>query len=327
MAQAKAARKVSGTNMVERVPHKRKATAGGTGHNGAALASVLIQQAEAKAKAVTAEWKSLKERLAEIKLLSHEDHIEFRKAMVERQAQITNAAKLVNVNIMTYRSQNPEANTVYNACSEWMRLSEACDAGWNPDMTLGWNELKGLATQHLDKVAREKAIAEKAPTLQAAREAVLKSKIDATEKEAQIAKIDSQIAEAIKDVYKPRGRTTAGNALTSTAAPVAPSSAPVSEGSDTATVKITQITTMLKEQSVPVLLQVAKFLDEYMQSPLWKHRMEMYSRAEEERKAIEGKKPAGKKAEGVIGEEKQTVHRETAPAAKGTRRTSRKTAK
>jgi hypothetical protein len=281
---------------------------------------VLIQQAEAKAKAVTAEWKSLKDRLAEIKLLAHEDHIEFRRVMVERQAQISNAAKLTNVNIMVYRSQNPEANTVYNACSEWLRLSEACDAGWNPDLTIGWNELKGLATQHLDKVAREKAIAEKAPTLQAAREVLVKAKMPDAEKAAKLADVDAKINEAIKDVYKPRARSTAGNAVNAPAP--APSSAPITEGSDTALVKAQQIVKMLSEQSIPTFLQVMRLAEEYMKSPLYKSKMEQYEKLEAERKA---QAPA-KTEKGVISE-KQTHDTEEKAAAKGTRRPAKTTRK
>ena len=89
--------KVSASNVASRKPVSRKASAGGEGQSGAALATVLIQEAEAKAAREQAEYRSLKDRLTEIKALTGADHLEFRKAMVARQGVIEAAAKMEEI--------------------------------------------------------------------------------------------------------------------------------------------------------------------------------------------------------------------------------------
>lgn len=309
---SKAARSLTGrspSDMETRKPVKGKGKADASGHNGHALAVTLIQEAEAKARAVAAEYRTLKERLTEINLLSHEDHVEFRKMMVERQNQVTNAAKLAGMNIMAYRSKNPESNTIYNACSEWKRLSEACDAGWKPDLSQSWAEIKGFATQHLDKVEREKAAAEKAPTLVEERNRILNTKGISAEKRAElIAPLEAKITEAIKDVYKPRARSTQGRKAT------APTTPPVSGETGSNSVAVAQITKMLGEQPVPVILEVAAWLEKFLKSEEFQKReaahkanLEAKSKGNDKINATPSERPSVPKDSQPAKEEKATA--------------------
>lgn len=321
----------SPSDLAGRKPTTRKGAAGGASVLGAALAATFIQNAMNQAEAVEKMGMTLKEELAELVLLEHAQHGDFRKIVREKQASYAaEAVSTGNENITKYRAANQRVNYVYAQLSDWHTLSEAIEVGYKPDMAKGWAEIKGNAVAYIDDNNRRKAIAENetAKTLQQQRETVMKdTKLSVEKRQEEAAKIDGQINELIKAKFTPRARVSRRKptATTATTTPTT-QAAPLTEGADTAGVKIKQITTMLMGETVPVILGVAAFLETFLKSEEFKKR-ETAAKALDQQKKDEANKdkgvratPAGRGEPGVPSESKPTNEREPAATAKAPRR-------
>lgn len=197
------AKKVSTTNMVEKIPHDKKVSAPVTAAIGHAFAAVLIRDIEDRAEAEVKIQLSLKDRLRQLVAFpSHEDHVGFRADCSQRQDQISNAAKSISISVAEYRTRNPAANTIYTQLSEWKNLSEAAEASWVPNYDLSWNVLKAQATDWKNSTGKTP------PELLQQRKAVLLDEKMPDEKKIElVASLDSKIAETKPAQAAPSART------------------------------------------------------------------------------------------------------------------------
>jgi hypothetical protein len=335
MAQATAKKSATGksaSDMASRKPVSGKGKAGGDAVQGAALASVFIKTAMDQAEGIEKMQSTLKDQLIELRLLSTMQHPEFRKGIREKQAAY--AAEAVSTgaeNITKYRAQNPRVNYVYALLSDWHTLSEALEVGWQPDLSTGWAALKGAAVGFIDDNNKKKAIAqnETAKTLAKQAEAVMKdTKLSVEKRQEEAAKIEGQIMELIKTTYKPRARVSARKPAAQQAPAATVKQAPISGEAGSNEVKVKQITTMLSEQPVPVILAVAAWVEQFLKSEDFKKREEAH-RANEQAKKDQANKEGGTRIiakapkEGVPSESKE--EKATANAGKRTPKRTRRT--
>jgi hypothetical protein len=134
-------------------PVSGKASAGGKGHVGAALATVFMREDEAKIRSDLKATDSLKARLRRLAKLSEPDHIEFRATMEARRDELKAQAKAAGFDKWTeWFTKGGEEGLVGRSLntglSLWQRLSTACQKGttWI-DYELSWGALTAKATE------------------------------------------------------------------------------------------------------------------------------------------------------------------------------------
>lgn len=156
-------RRVSNTNMVEKVPSARKATAMVSGADGAALAVTMISEIESIAKAIDMERKSRKDHLAAIMKLDKPGLVAFHAAMMARADAVRTAMeemKLTDPSIKGLREYfevEMGSQTVYVQCSMWKTIGLAIDAGWQPDLTQPWDMIKSKAAERVASIGKPSA--------------------------------------------------------------------------------------------------------------------------------------------------------------------------
>ncbi len=119
------------------------------GASGHALAVTLIKRAEAKGEREAKEGESMKATLLRLTKMTRECHLAFRAELVQRRQLIADVAKGMGIGVTEYIKGDPVSNSVYTAVSEWTRLSEACEAGFTPNLELAWGTIKMNATDVL----------------------------------------------------------------------------------------------------------------------------------------------------------------------------------
>lgn len=149
-----AKKQISGTNMVERAPRGKKATAAIMGAVGAALAATFIADVEGLAAAQERQQMSRKEKLEKILALGPKDLTAFHKAMLDRSDRVKadmEEAKKKNPlikGLREYFELHPGQQTIYVDTSMWKTMAVAVDAGWKPDLSLPWANISASATAH-----------------------------------------------------------------------------------------------------------------------------------------------------------------------------------
>jgi hypothetical protein len=156
MAQAK---KISGTNMVERVARtskaNAKAVAGAMGHSVAAL---ILKQANetGDALAALAEKVSRKELLTRLLgFPNNAEHLAFRDDMQAELDAIKARAAQASMSLNDWCDSQPKDNYKRVEVAMWLMMSRAVEHGFSGsavDMNLPWNELRTKARAHLDNV-------------------------------------------------------------------------------------------------------------------------------------------------------------------------------
>lgn len=150
--QSKTGRKTSNPGTASTGPKR----ANQTGVRGSAVASAVLLFAESLVEQRNTESKSRKDILTELVLLDHDSHVQFRKDLEDRMEIMRNSAAAVKQTIREYREENPKANSIAVEVPMWKRLSSACELGWSPDMSKGWDALKQDATDKLNSQAASK---------------------------------------------------------------------------------------------------------------------------------------------------------------------------
>lgn len=134
----------------EKTPVSTKASAGGKGHNGAALATVFLQEDERSAREAWKKQESMKDRLKKLCKLTEPDHVEFRATLEEKRAEIRAAAEKAGMSQADYFKSGAEgsiANVLNVSVSLWQKMSVAAQNGFKPDYSMGWNDLSQKATE------------------------------------------------------------------------------------------------------------------------------------------------------------------------------------
>jgi hypothetical protein len=219
---AKSATGKSGSDLQSRAPVSGKASADGSGHNGAALAVVFIKMAEeqgdAVAKVTNANAKSNKDKLRDLFKLTADDHIAFRLELEKRRLEIEKGAEKAGISIAAYREADPKEDYVYVQISTWRMLSTAMQNTFKPDMDLPWLQILSSARDHNNKVKaqeEQKKLHAELVKVQA------DTKMPKELKEATVLVLNQKMADAaIKANPRARTSTTTGTTTpTPTAAP------------------------------------------------------------------------------------------------------------
>lgn len=180
-------------------PVPGRASAGGKGHQGGALAHEVIADVERDAREHTRQAATQKERLAELVLLARAEHIAFRTDIEGRMKQISDAATAAGKTTQVYRAENPESNSIYTMLSVWKGLSVAVEAGFPPDFTKSWQEIGKAATEWKNATGKaDPKLIEKLHT-------VKEMKLPKKAKEKQVAAV---VAEINKTVVAERANPT-----------------------------------------------------------------------------------------------------------------------
>lgn len=133
-------------------PISSKASAGGKGHNGAALATVFINETETAAREMVRQAESMKSRLKKLTALTAEDHVEFRATMAAKLEDLKGQAEAAKLSLNDYCKQDNKAGqiaaVVRTSVSLWMKLSTACQAGFTPDYGMAWANISKAATEY-----------------------------------------------------------------------------------------------------------------------------------------------------------------------------------
>lgn len=152
-------------DIAEVQPTAKKASAktASKGNTGAALATLLIRQAEKKAQAETKEKESYKDTLRRIEKFTRDDHLAFRAELDAVLDVQKLAAESMGHSLASYRIMNPEANSIAVTVSLWRKMSEACETGYKPDYTQSWGYISVTATAALQAKASTHAGTEESP--------------------------------------------------------------------------------------------------------------------------------------------------------------------
>ena len=152
--------KQQSSDLADKQPVTSRKGANVKGAHGAALAAVIIADAEAAGKIELKAQQSRKDTLK--KLMGFRDnaeHLEFRAALDAKLDTIKKDAEAAKISLNAYSDANPIAASVRATCSLWVKMSTAVERGFtgsNVDLSKPWAEISRAATAHLDKM-RESA--------------------------------------------------------------------------------------------------------------------------------------------------------------------------
>lgn len=128
------------------VSKKAAAPTASKGNTGAALAVVLLNNADKQAEAEVKQAESRKETLGRLLKFTPDDHQAFRKQLRQRLDTYKASAATLNLTFEAFKQSDPKANSVSVTVSLWLKMSEACDAGYKPDMGQPWAYISMQAT-------------------------------------------------------------------------------------------------------------------------------------------------------------------------------------
>jgi hypothetical protein len=133
--------------IAEMKPISGKASAGNVGANGAALAVVLIKNAEAQASKEVKRAESQKDTLARLLSFTRDDHLEFRAHLETRRSEIKRMADGAGVSLRSFIEADPYSASIQSTVSLWLKMSETVELGWKPNLSSCWADISMSATE------------------------------------------------------------------------------------------------------------------------------------------------------------------------------------
>lgn len=125
------------------------------GHQGHALAAIVIAQAEKIGELMVAQQLSRKDMLKRLsEFRDNAEHIEFRKELDAKLLTIKEESDKAKLSLNAYCDANPRAAAMRVECSLWNKMSAAVEKGFPVADFLDkpWAEISKGATAHLDNM-------------------------------------------------------------------------------------------------------------------------------------------------------------------------------
>ncbi|MFN7882856.1 MAG: hypothetical protein ACK5PF_07565 [bacterium] len=119
------------------------------GNTGSALASLLLKAADKQAEAEVKQADSRKDTLASFLKFTRDDHLAFREELNARLDLYKSSAATLNLTFEAFKQSDPKANSVSVTVSLWLKMSQACETGWRPEMDQSWGYISIKATEAL----------------------------------------------------------------------------------------------------------------------------------------------------------------------------------
>jgi len=127
----------------------KKAATNGALAKGHAMGLLMLRDADKKADAEAKARESMKDTLKRLQGLERDGHLEFRKVLEGRKAEIQERATIANVNLQTWFTMESKDGSVYATISLWLKMSKALETGWIPDYSMAWGIISMAATDAL----------------------------------------------------------------------------------------------------------------------------------------------------------------------------------